>query len=387
MTIDNDLMHKEYDLSETPPTLNAFKDSSKITKTEKTKKAYINRAVLLLKKVGKLYNQDETIVDPRQAVIWLKRNSKNFTKNTFRQYKSALIFYFIHELKSSVALEAAEYLATLSSEPCPEKSSKTSSKKSKHLNKTKYEKLLSYLLTRNNKYDQYLICWLQAGLLTGLRPFEWLSVALVDYNGQLALNIKNAKNTNGRANGDTRLLLLTGMSEMEINIIKQQIYNIQSNAYDDHSYNQFYSSCANSLAKANQELFGKGKKNITLYSARHQFSANAKAANVGRDALAALMGHATEETAATHYGKKRFGSGTGVKVEPIQEQVETVKKYDFTFINNKMQAIFEKSRAEKMAEQFKEQQLPLFDEHDGYIEHDIKSEINNETNNSAKRKI
>lgn len=48
----------------------------------------------------------------------------------------------------------------------------------------------------------------------------------------------------------------------------------------------------------------------TLYTARHQFSANAKSSDgLTRTEIAALMGHASIYTAGEHYGKRRSGRG------------------------------------------------------------------------------
>ena len=50
--------------------------------------------------------------------------------------------------------------------------------------------------------------------------------------------------------------------------------------------------------------------NVTLYTARHQFSANAKSSDgLTRTEIAALMGHASIYTAGEHYGKRRSGRG------------------------------------------------------------------------------
>ena len=50
--------------------------------------------------------------------------------------------------------------------------------------------------------------------------------------------------------------------------------------------------------------------NITLYTARHQFSANAKSDGLSKEEVAALMGHASIYTAGEHYGKRRGGHGS-----------------------------------------------------------------------------
>ena len=100
--------------------------------------------------------------------------------------------------------------------------------------------------------------------------------------------------------------MLTDLNEDELNIIKQQIYNIK--LFDKAGqYDRFYNDCIVQLNTANKAVFGNRNKNITLYSARHQFSANAKFSNKTKAEVAALMGHAVDATATIHYGKKQFG--------------------------------------------------------------------------------
>ena len=44
------------------------------------------------------------------------------------------------------------------------------------------------------------------------------------------------------------------------------------------------------------------------------------------DAIAALMGHATDATATEHYGKKATGEGGGAVPQAIAEEMERVRK-------------------------------------------------------------
>jgi hypothetical protein len=63
---------------------------------------------------------------------------------------------------------------------------------------------------------------------------------------------------------------------------------------------------------------------ITLYSLRHQFSANAKASGFTRLEIAAMMGHAVDDTAVVHYGRKRSGFDL-VRISPDPADVARVK--------------------------------------------------------------
>ncbi|MGD9889291.1 MAG: integrase family protein [Halothiobacillaceae bacterium] len=65
--------------------------------------------------------------------------------------------------------------------------------------------------------------------------------------------------------------------------------------------------------KLMRALWPRRKKKISLYSARHQFAADAKSADLMPEMIAALMGYAVTETHQTHYGKRRFGHGRVMK--------------------------------------------------------------------------
>ncbi len=63
----------------------------------------------------------------------------------------------------------------------------------------------------------------------------------------------------------------------------------------------------------------------TLYTGRHQFAANLKKAGYSRLEIAALMGHATDETAHSHYGKKKAGRKTGGLVQALESEVQRIR--------------------------------------------------------------
>lgn len=312
---------------------NKFKDYSnnnlsEITVEESTVLAYNKKAEQLRKRAIKELNLNSDDIDPRQFVIWLLDNRHTINKNSYRVYKSSVISYLTNTVKTPIALDAAQFLIRKNSDFSYTKSNKTSAKKSKRINQNDLDKLISYLDNNDNKWNSYIKCWLLGGILCGLRPSEWKDAEIIKYgmddDTHLALKVKNAKNTNGRANGDYRILLLTDLNEDELNIIKQQIYNIK--LFDKAGqYDRFYNDCIVQLNTANKAVFGNRNKNITLYSARHQFSANAKFSNKTKAEVAALMGHAVDATATIHYGKKQFGK-TKIGVQPIQEQVNSVKQ-------------------------------------------------------------
>ena len=299
--------------------------NSAITVEDSTRKAYHKKAEQLKKKAIKELGIQAPDIDPRQFVMWLIDNRSTINKNSYRVYKSSIVSYLIYVIGTPIALEAAQFLIRKNSDFSYKKSNKTSAKKAKKINEKDLEKLIDYLDKNDNKWNSYIKCWLLSGILCGLRPIEWKDAEIINYmNNQLALKVKNAKNTNGRANGKYRILLLTNLNEDEIEIIRQQLYNVKNFAKSGQ-YDRFYTDCIGQLNTVNKIVFGNRKKNITLYSARHQFSANAKFSSNTKAEIAALMGHAVDATATIHYGKKTYGNSM-LGVKPIQEQVDSVKK-------------------------------------------------------------
>ena len=287
-----------------------------------TKEMYQKKAKQLMLRASKELNIID--IDERQFIMWLLDNRVLFNKNTYRVYKSAVIFYFTQILKTDIALESAAYLIKFSSELSYKKSTKTSSRKAKYIKDEDLEKIINYIDNNNNKWNFYIKCWILSGILCGLRPIEWKDSEIITHDNKIALKVKNAKNTNGRANGDFRTIMLDGLSEEDVNIHKQHLNNVKN--FDKiGQYERFYNDCIVRLNTINKKVFGYRKKNITLYSARHQFAANAKFSNHSKSEVAALMGHAVDSTAAMHYGRKRYGKSM-LSVYPIKEQVNSVKQ-------------------------------------------------------------
>lgn len=64
---------------------------------------------------------------------------------------------------------------------------------------------------RKGAYDSLLSAFLSANVLVGLRPSEWEHASLVTpwEGAEAALLVRNWKTTNGRGNGEGRLLVLS----------------------------------------------------------------------------------------------------------------------------------------------------------------------------------
>ena len=92
-------------------------------------------------------------------------------------------------------------------------------------------------------------------------------------------------------------------------------------------YDYFYNGCAIALYKACRQCWPRRKRHITLYSTRHQFSANAKSSGFSRAEIAAMMGHAVDITATIHYGRKQAGNEK-VGILPVEDEVSKIRSVD-----------------------------------------------------------
>lgn len=240
------------------------------------------------------------------SVKWVK----NLSPRTWRTYRASIIYWAEQSLItgniSSDAYNKIKELLANKSHLNNRKSSQTSAKKVKHIKGGDLELLIGHLVKIRSKNAKALANWLYANVLVGLRPIEWKTVKVISIGKHKALLVQNAKNTNSRAHGETRVIKLKSFSE------KQQKGIVAFAAHcerlsDASDFDAFYEDCRKVLLRANQKLWRNRKKHITLYSTRHQFSADLKKSGRTLIEIAYLMGHASTDTATFHYGKKRYG--------------------------------------------------------------------------------
>ncbi len=299
------------------------------TRAEKTKEDYISRSIQLLKRAKKeLAIPQYESLDVRQFVVWLSEKKAQIARTTWRQYKSAVVYYLENHENVQEATEALEYLKEITSVGALTKTEKTSSLKLKKVSFEDWEKLDSYLSLKNKKWHEQLRMWLRASIVTGLRPVEWKNTVMFQHNGMPALKIQNAKFTNGRGHGPNRTLLLQELSEDDLKAVKTHLNNVRTFIGMDE-YDYFYKGCAIALYKACRKCWPKRKKHITLYSTRHQFSANAKSSGFSTLEVAAMMGHAVDLTATVHYGRKTAGNES-LSVAPVEDEVSRVRSIQTT---------------------------------------------------------
>lgn len=256
--------------------------------------------------------------------IWDEAQSGKYKASTLRQYKAAMVYML--ENKNEDANRALDILNEVTipnrvEGKTPPK--RTSAKKLKHIS----ERDLGYFVdvwlpASKSKWAALLRLWLNASLSTGLRPSEWESARLGPNNQELI--IRNAKATNGRAHGPERTLQLTGLKPEERRDIICLVRELAKGYASKEGFEKLLKSLGNALYRESRKCWPKWKRHLSLYTTRHQFSANMKASGIGRRELAAVMGHATDKTASIHYAKRRKGKKLENYVTPRAEEIERV---------------------------------------------------------------
>jgi hypothetical protein len=203
----------------------------------------------------------------------------------------------------------------LDQSPCLRRTNRTSAQKTKHLPLPKLIRLTEVVAMGRGRYDRAIGLWLLSNYYVGLRPEEWWSTEWV---GLRKLRVRNAKASQQRTFGSHRTLLLDEFTDEEMRVVHEFLAIVAQ-----QDFCSFYHACRKRLLKLNRMLWPRAKRHITLYSGRHQFAADHKAARVSRVELAALMGHASTLTAGRHYARPMHGRRR-VRVHASPEDVDRV---------------------------------------------------------------
>lgn len=248
-----------------------------------------------------------------------------FSRNTWRQYKAAVIFT-IEEAGFRTDADELRKETSIGTKP---KGEKTSATKRKGFPSRDRIRVFEVLIDWNDTHTETLIRWIRATICTGLRPCEWKAAEFVERhpeNDGPALLVRNAKNTHGRANGDARTLLFNDdFSPQDLDDIRIHAA-LCADLARNGLFDRVYDNCRHLMRHASRAAFRRRKQHYTLYSCRHQFSANAKKVTI-QGGVAALMGHASAETATIHYGRAAQGEGGSLGPVPHARPAEiaTVK--------------------------------------------------------------
>ena len=300
--------------------------SAKPTRIDRTEQRYRRRTRNLVAQCRKKLNiPNNEELDYRRFVGWLITQKPNWSRDTWRQYKASVVFFLEKETEdgNEIASEAMETLLPVDVTGCVKKTNKTSGAKQKKVPAKDYRAIIKNIQDFGSPWAEDVERWIGASMLTGLRPIEWATAKIETRNNIPALIVQNAKATNGRAHGPTRTILMDGLTDDERLMIATHVQ--RANQWEQAGqYERFYHGCAATLSRATRRLWPKRTSHATLYSMRHQFSANAKASGFTREEIAALMGHAVDTTATQHYGKKTAGYEM-ITVRPDPAEVARIR--------------------------------------------------------------
>lgn len=296
-----------------------------------TKEQYRKKARSKIRKFQKKTGKN-WLNHPEDLIEYLAERQEEWTRNTWNLYKSALLYYFDER---GVSKKYRDILRNLDADDC-KPSHRTKSQKRKHFPFEMLKKI-SENLDRETRVDKGLKQWLITGILTGIRPTEAEDLEYREHEGQLDLLVINtAKKRQASSDSegdetDRRTLMLHELFEFERNKIKNFIEILSK--VDD--FDTFYHNCRHRLWSVTREIWPDRDVYPSLSSTRHQFAANVKARNWGRERiyvhLAAMLGHESDRTPA-HYGYQRDGNTGGndpSRVHPSLEDLKnTMEKYD-----------------------------------------------------------
>jgi len=307
-------------------------------RTAETKAAYLLRGQNLWKKAANELGSSVIELKPKDFISWLEDLLPTLKPASRRQYLAASrewlsyiqisgIVYSgtIGDLDEAImhclTIKSVDYTSVLKTKS---KRGNTSSNKAKRITSVELRKLAKNEHGYNGKWRLPAMIWLAANIIVGLRPIEWRTAKLVTIDNKLNLEVTNAKNTNGRSHGKLRHLDLSDLSKSDLDLIKGQLqavcYYVESYA----NWEAYYGGVRRAIRHLTRANLPKGSKYPSLYSSRHQFAANAKAAGLQKVDIGALMGHATDETATMHYGKKKHGSGS-FAIKASQHEIARVR--------------------------------------------------------------
>lgn len=278
------------------------------TRTKATIAAYLSRAHGLLCRIAEeMQLPEDAYPPPSDVVTYMRRRANEWKWATFRQYQASLVCRYEMEFERNrdpLFQKTAEQIRNLPSTDCrPEREpGRTSSRKRKGIPKRDYDLLVSNLANpaRASDYSKRAALWLMAGLATGLRPCEWENARLSE-DGTV-LSVQNAKATNGRATGTSRVV---PVNADDFPVIRAHIASLRELQARGLEFSAIQKGCRQAIRRTCAVLWpGEDKRMYALYSARHQFSANTKAI-ASAEEVAALLGHRSTRTARRHYAKRR----------------------------------------------------------------------------------
>lgn len=284
-----------------------------VTKTPQTIAAYSDRFHLLRVMADREALAGSDILD---VIDWFCNQHHRWAASTVRQYRAALCQELartqIHPSRRPI------FEARLSKGPEPKVGGQrhTSAKKRKSLPQDQFMTLIDALADSGKSDDLLIRGFLVFGAALFLRPVEYVQARV---NGS-TLIVKNAKATNGRANGASRDRDIGPMGMKAIATLKVFLAKLREAVLQTGCQKKVHNRLAARLARLCK---AQGIARVSLYTLRHVGMATAKTW-MSPIEVAAAAGHATSRTATSHYARRRTGWGLEMAGRPSPASIAAV---------------------------------------------------------------
>ncbi len=281
---------------------------------------------------------------------WLIEQRDDWASSTWRQYRASTVWAIsepTHCLMNCNAPELSTALdlltRTVPSMGKPDVK-RTSSRKAKRLLPKDHSKLANWIANGRSSNAKEALGMFDVTIITGLRPIEWRDARWhIDDDGTFTLTVRNAKDTHGRAPGKYRHLKWRSLPSTERDAIIDFIKLVEARTRGELGpFQKWYNVIRTAFRRAAEECWPAREQRPSMYTARHIAAAMFKLI-YGPVEVAALMGHASDDTATNHYARPAKGKNAvrpedvaHLVPEPAPEVMALVRKIrDHQFVINK----------------------------------------------------
>lgn len=328
--------------------------SEVLTRTGETEAAYARRARQLIARLSlRMASEHQRAWRPGDLVSYLEQLRPTLAHASWRQYKAAVVWFARQQPASDHAwLGIADQLASLGwsgQKRAQSPPKRTSARKLKDVSASDLIRLRDHF----SFVDPLAAAFVTAAWTTGLRPTEWTNAKLDTSSDPWCLEVTNAKRTNGRSHGVNRTLWFNIPDFKTINAL-QKIITTFGEASSQKEVDALKERFERAFREANHVLWPHRKMKITPYTLRHACGARLKQTYSPAE-VAALMGHRSDVTAFTHYGRFIEAKGGGLPQLPKADPAE-VKRVKL--VKDARLKTLKKTKAKAMVQQ---QMTPIGD--------------------------
>lgn len=299
---------------------------------QSTSNTYAEEGARIVRKLSaEISSSDSSLI-----VAHFIASGRRFTQRTFRLYKACLLE---HLATLGAPPSVLRTLQEASSKDCAKKGSATTSgRKLKKVSIEDRVSLLEALRASGTRSAALAADYFEAGLILGPRPVEWVG-STFDVLPELlpldapagathVIDFPNAKRdvNEVRGNGPKRSLYVS-LSPNEAALVARVVADANANG---STWPAHYHQLRAALRYAGKKLWPRRKSVPCFYTTRHQSQADAKASGKRLNEIAAMYGHASDNTSTQHYARSTQGDKNMCKAAPTALSLARVRNQRVT---------------------------------------------------------